>query len=151
MKCVFITFILSMLPIIELRGAIPYGLSKGLSLKTSIGISVLGNILVIPLVLKIVSPIMDFFEGTRVFQKTIGDLKKKTLRKTKDKIKKYSSVGLMIFVAIPLPTTGVWTASLASKLLRVDPKKASFSISIGCLISALIVSLISYNVLEFLS
>ncbi len=135
----------SMLPIIELRGAIPLGISLGLSPIHSTILCIIGNITIVPFLLKLLQPIMKYFENTVVFSKTIGWVKRRSMRKA-SLIKKYSLWGLFIFVAIPVPTTGAWTGSVIASLLKLDFKKALLSISLGIITSGIIVATISYKV-----
>lgn len=135
----------AMMPIIELRGAIPLGISLGLSPLHSTILSIIGNIAIVPFLLKLLQPIMKYFEKTVVFSKTIGWVKRRSMKKA-DIIKKYSLIGLFIFVAIPVPTTGVWTGSIIASILKLDFKKALLSISLGIITAGIIVATISYQV-----
>ncbi|NLJ78745.1 MAG: small multi-drug export protein [Tissierellia bacterium] len=141
-----LVILVAAMPISELRGAIPLGISLGLSPIHSTVISILGNIIIVPILLKVLMPIMDYFEGTFLFSSTIGWLKRRTLDRTKSTIRKYSLLGLFILVAIPVPTTGAWTGCIAASLLKIDYKDALIVISLGVLASGLIVSTISYQV-----
>lgn len=139
--------LMAMLPVIELRGAIPMGRAMGFTSEKSMILSLLGNLLIVPILLKVLVPIMNIFERTKVFNKTIGKIKKRTLRKTKDKIKKYSVFGLFFFVAIPIPTTGAWTACVAASLLKLDYRKSLIAISTGVLVAGIIVYLLVKNII----
>src|SRR5690554_5576853 len=86
----------SMLPIIELRGGIPLGISLGLSPVHSAILSIIGNIIIIPFLLKLLKPIMQFLEKTYIFSKTIGWVKKRSMKKAAI-VKKYSLIGLCLF------------------------------------------------------
>lgn len=143
-KIELIVIFFSMLPISELRGAIPLGISLGLSPVHSAFISVLGNILIIPILLKLLNPIMQYFEKTKIFKSTIGWVKNRSMKKSQ-LIKKYSLVGLFIFVAIPLPTTGVWTAAVIASLLKLNYKKALISLSLGVVTAGIIVLSVSHG------
>lgn len=143
-KIEFIVIIFSMLPISELRGAIPLGISLGLSPIHSTIISIIGNALIVPVLLKLLIPIMSYFEKTKLFKSTIGWVKKRSMSKA-DIIKKYSLIGLYIFVAIPLPTTGVWTASVIASLLKLDFNKAVISLSLGVVTAGIIVLSVSHG------
>lgn len=151
LKTEIIVIFFSMTPIIELRGAIPLGISMGLSPIHSTIISIIGNILIVPFLLKGLQPIMGYFEKTKLFSKTIGWVKHRSMKKSSI-IKKYSLIGLFIFVAIPIPTTGVWTGSVIASLLKLDFRKALISISLGIITSGLIVASISsgiYSIFNF--
>ncbi|WMM24222.1 small multi-drug export protein [Tissierella sp. MB52-C2] len=137
----------SMLPIIEVRGAIPLGISLGLSPIHSTILGIIGNIIIVPFLLKLLHPIMLFFEKTVIFSKTIGWVKKRAMKKS-GTIKKYSLIGLFIFVAVPIPTTGAWTGSVIASILKLDFKKSLLAISLGVVSSGFIVAIISYSVVS---
>ncbi|NLY86298.1 MAG: small multi-drug export protein [Tissierellia bacterium] len=141
----FVVFV-SMLPIVELRGAIPLGISMDLSPIHSAVLSIIGNIVIIPFLLKLLQPIMAFLEKTYIFSKTVGWVKKRSMKKA-DIVKKYSLIGLFIFVAIPLPGTGVWTGSVIASLLKLNHKKAFFAMVLGIIVAGIIVLTLSYGVI----
>lgn len=128
----------SMAPISELRGAIPLGISLGLSPIHSTIISICGNILIVPILLKILHPLIIYFEDTYLFKRTIGVFKTKAMNKA-ESIKAYSLIGLFIFVAIPLPTSGAWSASVIASILKLDYKRALLAISLGIIVAGIIV------------
>lgn len=134
------------MPISELRGAIPLGVSMGMDPLYSTLISIIGNILPIPFLLKLLKPIMAYLEKTRLFSKTVGWVKRRALKKSKDKIKKYSILGLFILVAIPLPSTGAWTGCVAATLLKIDFKKALVAIVSGVVMAGIIVFTLTYSI-----
>lgn len=134
----------SMIPISELRGSIPLGISLGLSPIHSAIISILGNMTIVPFLLKLLHPIMGYFERTVLFKSTIGWVKNRSMKKARI-IKKYSLIGLFLFVAIPLPTTGVWTAAVIATILKLDYKKALISIFLGIVVAGIIVVTISHG------
>ena len=140
-----IVILFSMMPIVELRGAIPLGISLGLSPLHSTILSIIGNIAIVPFLLKLLQPIMKYFEKTIVFSNTIGWVKRRAMKKASI-IKRYSLIGLFIFVAIPVPTTGVWTGSIIASILKLDFKKTLLSISLGIITAGIIVATISYGV-----
>ena len=139
----------SMVPISELRGAIPLGISLGLSPIHSTIISICGNILIVPILLKILHPLIIFFEDTFIFKYTIGVVKNKAIKKA-DSIKTYSLIGLFLFVAIPLPTSGAWTASVIASVLKLDKKKAFISIALGIIVAGLIILGVSIGAIKIL-
>ena len=140
-----VVLLVSTLPIIELRGAIPLGLSMGLSLSKVIILSLLGNMMVVPIIFILFNPIVGFLSQLWPFSKLINWVRDRTLYRSRQMIKKYSIIGLLFLVAIPLPTTGAWTASLAAMFLKLDKRKSILAIWLGLVISALIVSGISHN------
>ena len=103
---------------------------------------------IVPILLKILEPVMDYFEKTILFSKTIGWIKRRTLNRTKSIIKKYSLLGLFILVAIPVPTTGAWTGCIAASLLKLDYKDALFVILSGILAAGIIVYTVSYHIIS---
>ena len=146
LKREIMVILVAAMPLSELRGAIPLGISLGLSPIHSTVISIIGNMAIVPILLKILNPVMDYFEKTVLFSKTIGWVKRRTLKRTRSTIKKYSLLGLFILVAIPIPTTGAWTGCIAASLLKLDYRKALFVILSGVLVAGLIVSTISYQI-----
>lgn len=144
LKREIIVIIFAMLPIIELRGAIPLGISLGLSPLHSTIISITGNALIVPFLIILLQPIMNYFEKTILFSKTIGWVKRRSMKKA-GTIKKYRLIGLFLFVAIPIPTTGVWTASVVASLLKIDFKQSILTIWAGIIIAGIIVYYISYG------
>jgi len=138
-------FILSMVPISELRGAIPYGISIGLSPYNSFVISVIGNIIPVPFLLKLYRPIIRWIARSTFLRKPASMIVNKVDRSSQ-KVRKYELWGLFLLVAIPLPTTGVWTASAVASFLKLSYKKSIFFISLGVLAAGIIVLSISVGV-----
>ena len=136
------------MPLSELRGAIPLGISMGFSPFESTVLGIAGNIIPIPFLLKLLEPIMDYLERTKLFSKGVQWVKRRTLKRSRDKIKKYSLLGLFILVAIPLPTTGAWTGCIAATLLKIDFKKALIAIISGVVAAGIIVYTLSYNIIS---
>ena len=137
--------IVSMLPVIELRGGIPLARLLMLPLWQAIVFSAIGNILPIPFILLFVEKVFDWLRPTKLFGPLVEKLEKRALSKS-DGIKKAEFWGLALFVGIPLPGTGGWTGSLAASLLKIDIKKASLAILLGIAIASTIISLLSYGV-----
>ncbi len=141
------TFIISMIPVIELRGAIPIGRGMGLGFFTCYLISVLGNMLPVPIILLFVRSVLNWMKGIKYLDKIALWVERKG-RKHSGKITKYATWGLFLFVAIPLPGTGAWTGALAAALLDMRMKKAFPFIFAGVTVAGLIISLLTYGVLE---
>lgn len=139
----------SMMPVFELRGAIPLGISLGLSPIHSALISMAGNIFIVPFLLKLLYPLMKFLETTYFFKKTIGWVKKRSMKKAVT-IKKYSLIGLYLFVAMPIPTTGAWTGAVIASILNLDIKKAFVAITLGIITSGSIVLILYYGLFHIL-
>ena len=140
-------FFCSLLPIIELRGAIPLGAGFGLPFWQTYLISVIGNILPVPFILLFIKGILTWMSKCRVkaFNKVAGWLFRKA-EKNRGKVEKYASLGLVLFVAIPLPGTGAWTGSLVAAIMDMKFWRAFLSALIGVLVAGVVMTLISYGV-----
>ena len=126
------------LPIIELRGAIPVGISLGLSPIHATLISLVGSMIPVPFILFSIRPIFNYLKTTKIFKKLVHKLTDKSMSKS-GKIQRYGAWGLLVFVAIPLPGTGVWSGSLAAALLDMRFKWAFPAILVGNIIAAVII------------
>lgn len=140
-------FFCSMLPIIELRGAIPLGTGFGMPWWQTYIIAVLGNMLPVPIILLFVKSVLTWMSGCRVpfFNKVANKMFEKA-EKNREKIEKYAFWGLALFVAIPLPATGAWTGTLVAALFDMKFWKSFLSALIGVLIAGVVMTLISYGV-----
>ena len=138
-------FFISMLPIIELRGAIPVGAAMGLPLWSNYLVSVVGNFLPVPFILLFIRYILAWMKTTKHLARIALWLEEKAQKNTA-KVMKYATFGLFLFVAIPLPGTGAWTGALVAALLDMRMKYALPSILLGVLAAGVIMSLASYGV-----
>ena len=138
-----IVFLVSMVPLLELRGSI---LAAGLM---KMSFFPLGNMLPIPFILLFFEKIFAWMKKSKRFHKIPDWLEKKALSKSAQ-IEKYGYLGLFLFVAIPLPGTGAWTGSLIAVLFGMKPKKSLLFIYLGVLTAGLIMSLLSFGVLKLL-
>lgn len=138
-------FILSMVPLVELRGGILAAKALGVEMWTAFFLCLLGTLLPIPFILLFIRQIMEWLKNTKLVR-FVNKLEDKAEQKIK-KIEKYKSFGLTIFVAIPLPGTGAWSGALAAAVMRMRFRDAMLSVTIGSLIADLIMCLISYGVL----
>ncbi|MEA4816409.1 MAG: small multi-drug export protein [Lachnospiraceae bacterium] len=145
-SCEIIVFIVSLMPILELRGGILAAYAMGMDFLPAFIVSFVGNMLPIPFILLFIQKIFGFLKKTR-FKNAAYYFEKKAMAKS-DIINKYAYLGVLIFVAIPLPGTGAWTGALIASMLKLDTKKALLTISIGVFIAGIIVSLISYGLLN---
>ena len=145
-------FFCSMLPIIELRGAIPMAFAMGLPWWQAYLISVVGNLLPVPFILLLINAIIKWMSASKVnfFNKIAKFLLERVERK-REKIEKYSFWGLCLFIAIPLPVTGAWTGSLVAAVIGMKPWKAFLSALLGVLIAGIVVTLIVYGGIGFLA
>ena len=139
-------FFISMLPIIELRGAIPVGAGLGLPWWLTFLLAVVGNLLPVPFILLLIEKIFDFMKKHLIFPRLVRWLEEKAGKGIK-KIEKHALIGLLLFVAVPLPGTGAWTGSLAAALFHLDRRYSFVSIILGVLLAGVLVTLISYGVL----
>lgn len=129
-----VTFIVSMIPIIELRGAIPIGvLTFHLSYFEAFIISFIGNILPVYFIVKFIRPIFDLLGKIKILKKIIDWATEKASKKIaeSDKLQKATLLGVFLFVAVPLPGTGAWMGSLIANFLDLPAKKAVPVIVLG--------------------
>ena len=137
-------FLISMMPILELRGAIPVGLEWGLSFKETMIICLCGNILVVPFIVLLFNKILVVMRKIKITAK-IADKLEARAEKNSKKIEKWEFLGLMIFVAIPLPGTGAWTASMVAGLMKMRLRTAIPPIMLGVAIAGAIVTAVYYG------
>ena len=137
-----VIFIISLFPILELRGGLIAAAVLKLKLVPSFLVCFLGNILPIPFILLLINWIFELLKKVPKINKMIFWLEERTLKK-RDKIDKYGIWGLLFFVAIPLPGTGGWTGALLASLLHLDKKKSFGVIAMGVFIAGLIISILS--------
>lgn len=141
-----ITGLISMIPLLELRGSILVaGLLKLPLIQTYIS-AVIGNMIPIPFILMFIQAIFNWMKGVKCLSKIPLKLEEKVMKKS-DQIQKYGYFGLFLFVAIPLPGTGAWTGSLLAVLLGLNRKKSFFFILLGVMCAGLIMTLVSYGVI----
>lgn len=145
-----IVFIVSMLPLAELRLAIPLGVSFGFTPMYSALIAIVGSMIPVPFILLLIRPAMRIFNRTKIGSKFSNWLTEKALRGRK-KVLRYKRLGLFIFVAIPLPTTGVWTGSLVASFLDIRIKDAVILIFLGNCVAATIMMALSHTAFAILS
>ncbi len=137
------TFLISMVPVVELRGGLPYGIGSGLSLPAAATAAILGNLLPVPFILMFIERIFIWLKKDfpRMNQ-LIGKLEKRAEEK-QEIVDKYGALGLVLLVAIPLPGTGAWTGSLVAALMRMKLKKAVPCIFVGVIIAAILMTVIT--------
>lgn len=146
-----IIFIISMIPILELRGGLLAASPALLDVPIlkAIPICILGNLIPIPFILLLITKLFAWMKKIGPLGKIAEKLEAKAMSKS-DNIKEYEFLGLVLFVGIPLPGTGAWTGALIAALINTDFKKAIFSILIGIFIATIIMSIISYGLLGIL-
>lgn len=146
---ILLTLLIAMVPVIELRGALPFGVGMGLSPVISAIISAFGNLIPIPFLLLFVPKLFNWLRNKKLTKKFISWLEAKA-EKNHRTIEKYGYLGLIILVAIPLPGTGAWTGALVASCFKMDFKKSLFAIIAGVLIAAFIVFAITYGVTQLI-
>lgn len=141
-----IIFIISLMPILELRGGLLAASLLHVEFVRAAVICVLGNVLPIPIVLLFLKYVLELFEKWSVTKKIVTWLEKKVEEK-REQIDRYGYLGLIIFVGIPLPGTGAWTGSLLAVMLGLNRKKSFICILVGVILAAIIMSILSYGIL----
>lgn len=135
-----ITFLIGMAPISELRGAIPFGLTQGLSLQTTLFWAIAGNFVpVIPLLLFLEGVSKWLRERSKLFDKFFEWLFART-RRHSDVVERWEALGLILFVGIPLPVTGAWTGCAAAFLFGIRFRRALPAITLGIFMASAIVT-----------
>ena len=143
-------FGLAMVPVFELRGAIPVGVTAGLPFWIVFITAILGNLLPVPFLILFTRRVFEWLRKKSAFlERLVSRLEKKASAK-EDLLKKYELLGLCILVAIPLPGTGAWTGSLVAAVFDIRLKHAFPAIALGVLIAAVIVSVVTYGVTIFI-
>ena len=138
------TMIIAMAPILELRGAIPYGLAQGLPFWPVFAVSLVGNVLPVPFLILFIRPVFAFLRRSRLLGPLIERLERRAHLKGR-KVNRYKALGLFILVAIPLPGTGAWTGALVAAFLDIRMRNALLAIALGVLAAGILVSLVSYS------
>ena len=142
-----IIFIISMFPMLELRGGLIAATLLGLSGLPSFIICFIGNIIPIPFILWLITPIFNRLKKTKLFSGIVNKLERKAMSK-KDQIEKLQYIGLLLFVGIPLPGTGAWTGCLIAALLDMDKKKSMLYAILGVLLAGVIMMILSFGILD---
>jgi uncharacterized membrane protein len=137
----FYTFLISMLPVIELRGGIPFGINAGIEPFEAMIICLIGNIIPVPFVMLFARDIMKWLKKKSPrFRDLITRYEKKTAKKAK-KVNELKLLGLTLFVAVPLPGTGAWTGALIASMLEIRMKYAIPAIALGLVVAGLLITL----------
>ncbi len=140
------TFLISMVPVIELRGAIPYGVARGLEFWQAIPVAIVGNLVPVPFIIIFIKKIFAWLRTISAgLDRLVTRLENRALSKT-DTVKKYAFWGLFLFVAIPLPGTGAWTGALIAAMLEMRVKDAFPAIALGVLTAGAIITFLTYVV-----
>lgn len=144
-----IAFIVSLLPVLELRGGLIAAKIMGIDFAKAFIICYIGNMLPIPFILLFIRKIFSWLKKIPSVEKIITKLEARSIRKA-DNVKKYRLWGLFIFVAIPLPGTGAWTGALIADLLDIRIKHSLPTIAAGVLVAGIIMSILSYGLFGLL-
>ena len=176
-KDIFWVLFISMVPIIELRGAIPVGATLGLPFYVNYAMAAIGNLLPVPFILLLIPHILNFMERFKIFKPTVKWVRKKAMKNSKkigtdtasedttvsdsdtspessgtsERMQRSAFWGLFLFVLLPLPGTGAWTGSLVASLFNFPKLKSFLAIALGVLGCGVIMCLASYGILGFLS
>ena len=145
MKDILLTFLVAMVPVVELRGAIPFGVVRGLNLWTAIIASVLGNLVPVPFIILFIRKIFAWMRSHMPKLDGLVTRMEKKAEKNRAAVEKYAFWGLAILVAIPLPGTGAWTGALVAAMMEMRLKRAFPAIVIGVVIAGVIVSIVTYG------
>ena len=141
-----IVFVISMIPILELRGGLIAASLLGVDIVPALILCIIGNILPVPFILWFITPLFNKLKQWHRIRPTVEKLEAKALAKG-DRVKKYEFWGLVLFVGIPLPGTGAWTGSLIAAMLNVKFKVAFPAVIVGILLASVIMSIVSYGLL----
>ena len=142
------TFFISMAPINELRGGLPYGIALGLDYPVALAAAVLGNMVPVPFIIVYIRHVFTWLrKRSKWWDEKITRLEKKAHLKGRV-VRKYSTIGLCILVAIPLPGTGAWTGALVAAVLDMRLKKAIPAIFLGVCIAAAIMTMVTFGLIH---
>lgn len=145
-----LTMLISMLPVVELRGGLPAGVAMGLPIPVAFAASLVGNMIPVPFIILFVRPL---FQWVRIhipkLEGFISHLEARAEAKSAD-VLRYQTWGLLIFVAVPLPGTGAWTGSLIAAMLEMRVREAFPPIALGVVTAGIIVAVVTYGAASLL-
>ncbi|MDO4315350.1 MAG: small multi-drug export protein [Oscillospiraceae bacterium] len=136
-----------MVPVVELRGAIPVGVAAGLPPAVACAAAVLGNLMPVPLIMLLARRVMDWLRGTAFFGPKINWLERRAHLKGRI-VRKYRLMGLVILVAIPLPGTGAWTGALVASVLDIRMRNAVPAIFLGLVVAGVLITVLTMGVIR---
>ena len=148
-----IVFLISMVPIVELRGAIPVAVGMGLDPVISYIICIIGNMLPVPIIYFFARKVLIWGKDKKYIGKFFTfciEKGEKGGKKLQKKAGRGLFIALMLFVGIPIPGTGAWTGTLAASLLDMDFKKSTLAVMCGVLLAGIIMGLVSGGVFSFI-
>lgn len=141
-----VIFIISMFPILELRGGLLAASLLKVPIIKAIPLCIIGNLIPIPFILIFIKKIFSWMKKFKIFRGLIEKLENRAMSKS-GKVTQYEFMGLVLFVGIPIPGTGAWMGSLIAALLEMDTKKAILAELLGIAIATIIMSILSYGLL----
>lgn len=144
-KSAVITFLMAMVPVVELRVAIPYGVVAGLSVPTAFVLALIGNIVPVPVLVVFTRKVFEWLRRKSEWLNRIVCRLEEKAEKKKDVVLRYEFWGLVLLVAIPLPGTGAWTGALVAAMMDMRLKRAMPAIALGVLIAGIIVTSVTYG------
>lgn len=136
---------MAMVPVVELRGAIPYGVVAGLSVPTAFVLALIGNIVPVPVLVVFTRKVFEWLRRKSEWLNRIVCRLEEKAEKKKDVVLRYEFWGLVLLVAIPLPGTGAWTGALVAAMMDMRLKRAMPAIALGVLIAGIIVTSVTYG------
>ena len=142
-----LVFIISLMPILELRGGLLAAALLGLDPLPSYIISIIGNVLPVPFILLLITKVLAWMKNSKVkFFNKIANWLDEKVEKHKGQIEKYGYWGVVLFVGIPLPGTGAWTGTLIASVLNMDKKKTFWAVLAGIVMASIIMMILSFGV-----
>ncbi len=132
-----------MLPVIELRGAIPLGISLGIPPWEAFALALIGNLIPVPALLLILEPVCRAIRGWPPVRTYIDSLFARS-HKRGIHLRRWGLIGLTLFVSVPIPTTGVWSGSLIASLMGFKMWPSALALSVGAIIAGVIVTVLSW-------
>lgn len=142
---ILMTLAVSMIPVIELRVAIPIGVAAGLSPWLAIPVAIIGNLIPVPFIILFIRKVFAWMRRKLPRLDGVVTRLEQRAENKKETVLRYEFWGLFIFVAIPLPGTGAWTGALIAAMLDMRLKKAMPSIALGVLTAGIIVAFVTYG------
>ncbi len=142
------TFLISMLPVVELRLGLPYGIAIGLDYPLALLSAIVGNLLPVPFIILFIKNVLSFLrQKIAKLDGFITRIEERAHLKS-EVVKKYGAIGLCLLVAIPLPGTGAWTGALVAALMGMELKRAMPTIVVGVLIAAAIMTGVTFGIIH---
>lgn len=148
-RSLLLTFLIAMVPLLELRGAIPYGVLHGLTPLAALLIAIAGNLLPVPFLILFTRRVFAWLKTKGCVRQLIERLEIRAFKKSQV-VNKYAGLGLFILVAIPLPGTGAWTGALVAALMDMRIKRAMPAIALGVLTAGFIMAGLSFGFVHLL-